>query len=68
MPPAPQSHGKSSCHQSHNSCQLKNKAEKPVIIKPETKREKRKMHSEKDLEILGQEGDTNGLKTGGIQK
>lgn len=26
------------------------------------------MHSEKDLEILGQEGDTNGLKTGGIQK
>jgi hypothetical protein len=47
---------------------LKNKAEKPVIIKPETKREKRKMHSEKDSEILGQEGDTNGLKTGGIQK
>ena len=59
---------KNSCHQRPNSCQLKNKAEKSVIIKPETKREKREMHSEKDSEILGQEGDTNGLKTGGIQK
>jgi len=47
---------------------LKNKAEKSAIIKPETKREKRKMHSEKDSEILEREGDTNGLKAKGIQK
>ena len=60
--------GKNSCHQRPNSCQLKNKAEKFVIIKPETKRAKKENALRKNLEIPEQEGDTNGLKARGIQK
>ena len=59
---------KNSCHQSHNSCQLKNKTEKSAIIKPETKRAKKEDALRKNSEIPEQEGDTNGLKAKGIQK
>jgi len=47
---------------------LKNKAEKFVIIKPETKRAKKENALRKNSEIPEQEGDTNGLKARGIQK
>lgn len=57
-----------SCQNQDISCQRWGDVRYFAIIKPETKREKREMHSEKDSEILGQEGDTNGLKAGGIQK
>jgi len=68
---------KNSCHQSHNSCQLKNKAEKPAIIKQETKRAKKESEKRerkkrdalrKRFVNLEQEGDANGLKARGIQK
>ena len=48
-------------------CQLKNKTEKSAIIKPKTKRAKKKDALRKRFGNLEQEGDANGLKARGIQ-